>query len=148
MKNNIIELDMFEVVCKCGHVGRSRYVEIRFPIKAKSGKDAARIAREFPRVKHDRKDAILNVLKIDQKRFFELTEMNNLDPYLHCVCIQDQNLIDISDRLQEEKKDVGFGFRKDRNNKFIYCGKRVIRDQKKYMNRYYFDDEEYGDVSA
>lgn len=137
MKNNVIKLEMYEVVCKCGHVGRFHYVKISFPIKARSGKEAARIARGLPRVKHDHKNAILNVCRIDQNRFVELMERNNQDPYLHCSCIQDQNLIDISDRLLAEEKNAPYRTRKEKNGRNFYCSKQKIRDAKKYMNHYY-----------
>ena len=147
MKNNLAKLEMYEVVCKCGHVGKSHYVEISFPVKAQSGKDAARIARGLPRVKHNHKDAILDVCKIDQNRFVELTERNNQDPYLHCSCIQEQNLIDISDRLLAEREIDSFNTRKENNGRNFYCSKQKIRNAKKYMNHYY-NFYEYNDLSA
>ena len=128
---------MYEVVCKCGHVGRSHYVKISFPVRAKSGKDAACIARSFPRVKHDHKNAILNVYRIDQNRFVELMEKNNQDPYLHCSCVQDQNLIDLSDRLLAEQKIGPCRTRREKSGRDFYCSKQKIRNAKKYMNRYY-----------
>ena len=137
MKNNVIKLEMYEVVCKCGHVGRSHYVEISFPVKAQSGKEAARIARGLPRVKHDHKNAILNVCRIDQTRFVELMERNSQDPYLHCSCIQDQNLIDLSDRLLAEQKNDSYRTRREKSGRDFYCSKQKIRNAKKYMNHYY-----------
>lgn len=137
MKNNVIKLEMYEVVCKCGHVGKSHYVKISFPIRAQSGKEAARIARGLPRVKHDHKDAILDVCRIDQNRFVELVVRNNHDPYLHCTCIQNQNLIDISDRLLAERKISFYGSRKEKGGRDFYCSKQKIRNAKKYMNHYY-----------
>lgn len=137
MKNNILKLEMFEAVCKCGHVGKSHYVIISFPLMAQSKKDAARIARGMPRVKHDYQDAILNVFKIDQKRYFELLEINDRDPYLHCTCIQDQNMHDLSDRLMTEDRSNHYTSRKEENKKSFYCNKKKIRNQKKYMTRYY-----------
>ena len=131
MKNNVIKLEMYEVVCKCGHVGRSHYVKISFPVKAQSGKEAARIARGLPRVKHNHKDDILNVCRIDQNRFIELLEKNHQDPYLHCTCIQDQNLIDISDRLLVERKVSSYGSRKEKGGRDFYCSKQKIRNAKK-----------------
>lgn len=147
MKNNVIEFKLFEVECKCGHVGKSRYIPVIFPIKAESGKEAARIARALPRVKHDQKDAILRVSKIDNDRFFELTEKNNQDPYLHCLCIQDQNYIDISSRLCYEDKSHQLVIRNDENCKDFYRSKRKIRNAKKYLNRYSFI-EEINDICA
>ena len=140
MKNNVIKLDMFEVVCKCGHVGKSHYVKIHFPVLARSGKEAARIARDLPRVKHDHKDAILNVWKIDRNRFYELRENNDNDPYLRCTCIQDQNIIDISDRLLDEKEHNVRWSRKDDKYKDFYHENKIIRNPKRYMNHYQYND--------
>ena len=125
MENNNVKYEMYEVACKCGHVGRSHYLEIRYPVIAQSGKDAAYRARYFPRVKHDHKDAILSVCKINQQRFSELT-----------TCIQDQNLIDLSDRLLDEKETVYHMVRKDECNKDFYYKKQKLRDPKKYMKHY------------
>lgn len=136
MKSNLLKLKMFEAVCKCGHVGKTHYVIIRFPLMAQSRKDAARIARQMPRVKHDHQDAILDVIKIDQKRYFELCEINNHDPYLHCTCIQEQNAIDLTDRLMDEDHSNHFTSRKEENKKTFYRNKQKIRNQKKYMNHY------------
>lgn len=144
MKNNILKLEMFEAVCKCGHVGKSHYVIISFPLMAQSKKDAARIARGMPRVKHDYQDAILNVFKIDKKRYFELIEINNHDPYLHCTCIQDQNAIDLTGRLMNEDRSNCRTSRKEENRKAFYCNKQKIRNQKRYMTRYYdFEKNDY-----
>ena len=91
----------YEVIAKCGHVGKKHYVPIKFAVIAKDGKEAAKMVRQFPRVKHDHKDAILNVNKIDYERYLEIVEMNNNDPYLKCHSRQEQNLIDnLEDRLE------------------------------------------------
>lgn len=81
---------MFEVCAKCGHVGKSNYVEKTFAIKATSGKEAAAIARNMPRVKHHHQDAIRYVEKIDESRFNEIIENNSSDLYFQCFNIQDQ----------------------------------------------------------
>jgi len=49
------------VTAKCGHVGKSKYILIDFPVIAEDGREAAKIARQIPRVKHHHKDAIRNV---------------------------------------------------------------------------------------
>ena len=139
MKNNILKLEMFEVACKCGHVGKGYYVEVHFPIMAMSGKEAAHIAREMPRVKHDQKDAILGVSKIGKERYNKLVWINDHDPYLRCKNIQEQNLIDLTDRLIEERRSSFCLIRRDESDKHFYCNKRKLRNPKKYMNRY-FDD--------
>ena len=154
MKNNIPKLEMFVAVCKCGHVGREKYIPIPFPIKAESRKDAARIARDMPRVKHHHKDAILNVIKIDLRRYNELKRANNQDNYLHCQNIQDQNAINLSDRLMDEDRSNHYTSRKEENKKSFYCNKKKIRNQKKYMTRYYdfekisnYNTIEYNDIA-
>ena len=81
MKNE--EKNYYKVICKCGHVGRKNYVPIQFAIIAENGKEAAKIARQLPRVKHNHKDAILKVEKIDLKQFLEIKEINDSDQYLH-----------------------------------------------------------------
>ena len=59
----------YKVLAKCGHVGRNNYIEKEFFIKANSAKEAAYRVRWMPRVKHDRKDAILNVEEISCEQY-------------------------------------------------------------------------------
>jgi hypothetical protein len=73
---------MYAVDTKCGHVGRHRYMPITFPIVAESKKDAARIGRQLPRVKHDHKFAVLEVRQITLKRYEEIQYKNKNNPYL------------------------------------------------------------------
>lgn len=145
MKNNIIKLEMFEAVCKCGHVGTDQYFEGHFAIKAATRKEAAEKARWIPRVKHHHKDAVLNVIKIDQERFNEIRAKNDREGYLRCTCIQDQRMIDISDRLIDETKKEDYKNRKEESNKPVFCKKKKIRFPKKYMTHYH-DFEEYKNV--
>lgn len=101
MKNE--EKNYYKVICKCGHVGRKNYVPIQFAIIAENGKEAAKIARQLPRVKHNHKDAILKVEKIDLKQFLEIKEINDSDQYLHCHSRKEQNLFcDLLNRLVED----------------------------------------------
>ena len=51
----------YEVVCKGGHVGSNNYFPMHLFIAAENGREAAAIARQTPRVKHDRKDSIVSV---------------------------------------------------------------------------------------
>ena len=85
-ENEIYEINdgkyMYSVLTKCGHVGRDRYMPINFAVVASSKKEAARVAREIPRVKHHHKDAILEVRQISLNDFNRLNELNNEDPYL------------------------------------------------------------------
>lgn len=80
----------YKVVCMCGHVGRKKYVPIAFAIKADSGREAARIARGLPRVKKQRKDAILDCREISKEQYEQLLRINKKDPYLHCSSVQER----------------------------------------------------------
>lgn len=80
----------YKVICMCGHVGRNNYIPIPFAIQAKDGKEASKIARKRPRVKHDRKDAILSCTELSQEQYQELLCLNYNDPYLRCQNIQEQ----------------------------------------------------------
>jgi len=86
------EMNYYAVTAKCGHVGKSKYIEITFAIKAKSGKDAAKIGRYIPRVKHDNPMAIVKVLKISYDEYKNLLIENKKNPYLNCKNKQEQNL--------------------------------------------------------
>ena len=107
----------YRVVAKCGHVGINQYVPIAFGIIAENGKDAARIARKMPRVKHDHKDAILSVEEISKKIYEEIRKINANDPYLRCHSIQEQNATcDLNDRLipETQKNKANSNNRKER----------------------------------
>ena len=77
------EQKYFKVVCMCGHVGRRNYIPIAFAVNATSRKEAAKIARALPRVKHNVKGAILECVEISFDRFVNLAAKNDKDPYLN-----------------------------------------------------------------
>ncbi len=109
----------YEVIAKCGHVGKKHYVPVKFAVVAESGKEAAKKVRQFPRVKHDHKDAILDVRCITLEEFLEIKEINDNDPYLKCHSIQEQNLIvNLAERMVADLHNVKQTFdkqaRKDR----------------------------------
>lgn len=80
----------FIVTAKCGHVGKNNYILIDFAVTAESRKDAARKTRMIPRVKHNHKDAIINVIEVSKEKFDSQLESNRNNPYLSCVNIQEQ----------------------------------------------------------
>lgn len=91
----------FMVIAKCGHVGKRNYIPIKFAVHATDAKDAAKITRDFPRVKRNHKDAILKVEKISYEEYLEIKKINDEDPYLKCKSKQEQNMIDnLSERLE------------------------------------------------
>lgn len=97
----------YEVIAKCGHVGRKHYVPIKFAVIAENGKEAAKIIRQFPRVKRNHKDAILSVNKISYERYLEIIEINHNDQYLKCHSKHEQKLInDFEERLEDDFHDL------------------------------------------
>ncbi len=90
----------FEVKAKCGHVGRTSCVWIRFAVVAESRKDAAKKARMFGRVKHNHQDAIGYVKEIDFESFIVLKAENDADPSI-CIVKASENKIKSKDFRQE-----------------------------------------------
>ena len=80
----------FVVTAKMGHVGRHSYYRGRLYIATSSKKEAARLARGVPRVKHDRKDAIIDVVEIDFSSYVAGQERNRQIAYFSCTCPQEQ----------------------------------------------------------
>lgn len=81
------------VTAVCGHVGKGKGIDRDFAIRASSAKEAARIARNLPRVKHDMKYAIKNVEEVDYEGYRRQRLINDNDPYLNCSNRQEQNLL-------------------------------------------------------
>ncbi len=119
----------YKVVCMCGHVGKRRYIPIAFAIKAKDGKNAAKIARGLPRVKCQRRDAVLSCEEISEEQYRELRRINKEDPYLSCGNVQDQmehpeiaeRIIEIEGSARRHKKE-----KEPLSEKYLYW-KRVGR---------------------
>ena len=98
----------FEVNAKCGHVGRTNCIWIRFAVVAESRKDAAKRARMFGRVKHDHTNAIGYVKEIDFDSFFA---------YLHCKSKREQNQIEgFSARIEPDEFNIAKRQKKNTRN--------------------------------
>lgn len=134
-------MKMYEVSAKCGHVGMNYYIVKTFAVMTESRKEAAAQVKAFPRVKHDRKDAIISVVEIDQFRYMEIRESNRHDPYFSCTSIQEQRALCRIERFREvERTQVD---RLERQaGKRTYYNKMLVRNAKKYMNNY-IDQERY-----
>ena len=130
----------YEVIAKCGHVGRKNYIPVKFAVVAESGKEAAKKVRQFPRVKHDHKDAILNVRCITLEEFLEIKERNNNDSYLKCHSKQEQNLIvNLSERMVDDLHNVKQVFDKQaRLDRVAYKIKKT-----KILEKFSWEDLDY-----
>ena len=123
---NEMEIKYFAVEAKCGHVGRKNCIIITFPIVADDRKDAARIARKMPRVKHDHKDAILSVKQISKDEYLSLKEINSSDNYLRCESKQDQIILckDLDSRVIKDTYFEKVEYKTDRQERINYKRKK------------------------
>lgn len=127
-------MEYYEVVGKCGHVGRGYYIQKTFPVVALSSAEAADKVRSYPRVKHHHKDAIKQVTAVSQAAFDELCQCHASDPYFRCHSIQEQRATCLLDLIPEQGNEVQKGFAE--TQKQIYDHKRQIRKPKKYIRNY------------
>ena len=120
----------FKVTVKFGHVGKSNFYKGNLYIKAESRKDAAEKARYCPSVKHDHKDAILNVEEIDKDLYFEGLEKNRAIKYFSCYNIQEQRecFCEIEEAIFKEND--------------VEC-KQVRHSKKRSLRKTYNDDPDF-----
>ncbi|HQC30688.1 MAG TPA: hypothetical protein PLP51_03015 [Acholeplasmataceae bacterium] len=130
-----MNLKYYRVTCKCGHVGKSYYIKIDFPIKAHSRKEAARVAKTIPRVKRNHKDAVLACKEINIDEFKDLISLNDRDPYLKCNSKKEQLKIkNLKSRMIPETKQVNVSKEKQRNLKYKRKMQQLIeKDLDKYL---------------
>ena len=135
----------FEVEAKCGHVGKTNCIWIRFAVVAESRKDAAKRARMFRRVKHDHPNAIGYVKEIDFESFMVLKAENDADPYLHCKSKREQNQIEgFSERIEPDEFNIAKRQKKNTRNAEYklrksrcaeYDAKRKIIEHRDFLSR-------------
>ena len=138
MKNNAIVLNdakkrqkYYAVHCRCGHAGIHYYVEIVFAIIAENGKKAAAIARRFPRVKHNKKNAIIDCYEISREQYEEIIMRNHNDPYLKCKNRQEQRLIEgFESRIIKEANEVSRKNPKKETKKYAKSKRILLEDIK------------------
>lgn len=95
----------FKVTAKCGHIGIHKYYKGDFYIRAETKEEASKITRNMPRVKHDKKDAILNVEEIDYETYIKGIKESSKHPYFNCKNKQEQNrfLQEIQENIVDEE---------------------------------------------
>ena len=126
---------MYEVCAKCGHVGKNSYVDVIFAVRAENGKEAARVARSFPRVKHHHKDAIRYVIQIDEARYWEIRKANDANPYFLCHSIQEQRRTCEITPVQDTRFSL-VDEEEEKTQKRFYDGKKEIRRPRRYYRNY------------
>ena len=130
-----MEQNYYLVEAMCGHVGKRRYIPIKFAIIAENGKEAAKIARNIPRVKHDNKYAILQVEKVNYDTFQNQVNKNKEDQYLNwrdCRYCETFNQEDIQERIisyvgknRKKEKEKRYDRRKEQRREEMYIKLRI-----------------------
>lgn len=123
----------YKVTAKCGHVGRNNYIEKDFFVKADSGRDAALIVRYKPRVKHDRKDAILSVIQITLEEFVIGREKMKNDLYFRIRNSREQRLLNFinPDEIKRECQHIRYA--KARDKEYHLKRSRIMENQSKQI---------------
>jgi hypothetical protein len=111
------------------------YYEGAFYVKAENGRAAAAVVRVKPRVKHDHKDAILAVAKIEYDVFKAGLAANRSNPYFQCHNKQTQlgYMADIESNLRPET-NVGERRQRDHFDRLLRLD--IIRRYERKMNKY------------
>ena len=132
----------FSVKAKCGPVGRMNCVWVDFAVVAENAKEAAKIARNLGRVKHQHKDSIASVKELSLEDYIELREQNFNDPFLHCNSKQEQQQIagfdvrvdadeyNINKHAQRRTKKESLEYR---TKKLQLIDKNMIQSMREYM---------------
>ncbi len=132
------QLNCYEVIAKCGHVGRGYYYEGHFFVYGESKRDAAQKVKTFPRVKKDHNDVILNVYRITEEELIEGKNKQANNPYFSCGSKHQQNAYweAIQDGIKPETENQ-ISYRKNKNKYYKdedkIKGKGFIRNRYKYL---------------
>ncbi len=137
---------MYAVKAKCGHsgFGRNYYIPIIFAVFAPTASGAAQKVRWFPRVKHDHKDAILDVWQIDILSYKIIENTNSKDLFLQARSIQEQRLnISYEEIICRIQKECVFENDDESivEERFVYFNKKERLRNPHKCNRYIFSEE-------
>ena len=136
-----MEEKYYDVECKCGHVGKKKYIPIHFAVKATNQNEAIQKAIWIPRVRHHRTDDILSSRAIDFNEFIWIRYINQNDPYLRCKSAEDvANVEGLADRIQRDTTNrVKRGAKKtSATQKACYYQKRD-KEMGKYEREYFHE---------
>ncbi len=105
------------VTAKCGHVGKGKYFEVDFPIKAETKSEAAQYCLTKPKVKKHLDNAISYVVEITYDEYIEKTIEHKNDSFVKAHTKKEiAEYFDIANELplNRETKKSSFESRKER----------------------------------
>lgn len=121
----------YKVKAKCGHVRRGKYILMNFYVRAESGKDAAAIVRQKPRVKHDWKDAIESVDEICENEYLNGKEQMQNNLYFSVTNSSEQRLLNVIDYESVMQREAPEPRKRDKDYSYFEKMKKIImRDLK------------------
>ena len=129
----------YEVLAKCGHVGRKNYIIKKFFIKADSAKDAATKIRWTPRVKHHHRDAIRMVREITYKEYILGKKTMQSDKYFQVKNSTEQRIYGCIKQEDVYPEEVEKKFKKSRVLQKLRYEARE-REWKKWNNKELLND--------
>jgi hypothetical protein len=132
-------MEFFEVAAKCGHVGKKRYYRGLFYVRAENGKAAAAIVRMMPRVKHNRKDAIIAVTKINYAVYKKGNAAHHQNPYFDCHNNQEMQLVfaEIAEDIYYETYEININKCKSHNISDRKAKRNAMLRYYRKMDKYY-----------
>ncbi len=119
------------VTAKCGHVGKGKYYEVDFPIKAESKSEAAQYCLTKPKVKKHLSNAISNVVEISYEKYIKKAIENKNNLFIKAHTKKElSDYFEIAERLTSNNisKKQSFGSRKER----IYYMMKKYKIQERY----------------
>lgn len=134
-----LKRNYLKVLAKCGHVERHKYISIVFAVLAENGNEASKKVRQFPRIKHNHKDAILRCDKIILEQFLQIKEINNNEPYLCCKSTHEQKKIfDLQYKLEDDYQNRKIHSKEERLDRVTYklAKYKIINDFSKKEYKY------------
>ena len=129
-------MNYYLVDAQFGHVGRNKYIVKTIATLAENAKEAAKKVRWMPRVKHDRKDAIIDVKKASYDEYIIIKNDNDNDQYFKVRNVQEQKRLCCSlyDQAITYEKEEKRKRNKDTINFKLKRYKEIIKDM-------YLEDE-------
>lgn len=125
----------YKVCAKCGHVGRNSYILKWFYVKAESGSEAAKKVRYTSRVKHNKKDAIKEVVEISFDEYKIGKKIQSEDMYFRVHNRQDQKLYCNITQDEIYPEELPEKYKKYDNSKNIKIYKMLENESKKIIQR-------------
>lgn len=117
----------FKVKAKCGHVRRGKYILMDFYVKAESGKAAAAIVRQRPRVKHDWKDAIESVDEINEEEYLNGREQMQKNLYFSVTNSSEQRRLNVIDHELVFSREIPAQRKKDKDRAYFEKMDKIIK---------------------